>query len=172
MVGSLPLNPPSPSPTAPVQNQSSVEPDPPETSEDSAIPHNPPSSSEGILAETPEVAASSILTATDMNPLQDTAQFTDTIAPPPFFPSLTEDAPAIPPPPGGDNQPESAEQQQGREDDSSQEESSDEEERAYWAEFVEDTSGPDEQELENIERGNNEVNAVDRKCQRSSLELC
>ncbi|KAL8969430.1 MAG: hypothetical protein Q9197_004347, partial [Variospora fuerteventurae] len=53
------------------------------------------------------------------------------------------------------------EQQHGREDDSSQEESSDEEERPYWAEFTEDTSGPDEQELSDIERDGEEVDALD-----------
>ncbi|KAL8720643.1 MAG: hypothetical protein Q9225_002513, partial [Loekoesia sp. 1 TL-2023] len=51
------------------------------------------------------------------------------------------------------------EQQQGREDDSSQAESSDEEERPYWAEFEEDTSGPDEGELEIIEQDATEVDA-------------
>lgn len=56
------------------------------------------------------------------------------------------------------------EQQQGREDDSSQEESSDEEERPYWAEFEEDTSGPDEGELEIIEQDATEVDARGRKC--------
>ncbi|KAL9003718.1 MAG: hypothetical protein Q9188_003422, partial [Gyalolechia gomerana] len=51
------------------------------------------------------------------------------------------------------------EQQQAREDDSSQEESSDEEERPYWAEFAEDTSGPDERELKAIEQEDSEVDA-------------
>ncbi|KAL8652019.1 MAG: hypothetical protein Q9226_004443 [Calogaya cf. arnoldii] len=44
-------------------------------------------------------------------------------------------------------------QQEGREADEDQEEdSSDEEERAYWADFAEDTSGPDEDELRVIEQ--------------------
>ncbi|KAL8768207.1 MAG: hypothetical protein Q9209_005516 [Squamulea sp. 1 TL-2023] len=43
--------------------------------------------------------------------------------------------------------------QEGREaDDGQEDDSSDEEERAYWADFVEDTSGPDEDELREIEQ--------------------
>ncbi|KAL8706604.1 MAG: hypothetical protein Q9201_000351 [Fulgogasparrea decipioides] len=54
------------------------------------------------------------------------------------------------------------EQQEGREDNESQDgDSSDEEERAYWAEFVEDTSGPDEHELKAIEEAGREIDALD-----------
>ncbi|KAL8737721.1 MAG: hypothetical protein Q9181_001406 [Wetmoreana brouardii] len=55
------------------------------------------------------------------------------------------------------------EQQEGREDNDSQDgDSSDEEERAYWAEFVEDTSRPDEHELKAIEEAGREIDALDR----------
>ncbi|KAI4099082.1 MAG: hypothetical protein LQ339_006155 [Xanthoria mediterranea] len=45
-----------------------------------------------------------------------------------------------------------SEQQEGREADEDQGDDSDEEERAYWADFAEDTSGPDEEELRDIEQ--------------------
>ena len=53
---------------------------------------------------------------------------------------------------------------EGREEDESQDEdSADEEERAYWADFVEDKSGPDEEELRIIEKNDREINAFNRK---------
>ncbi len=47
-------------------------------------------------------------------------------------------------------------------EDDSQEEDSDEEDVPYWANFKEDLSQPDEQELKVIEKNSNEVNALDR----------
>lgn len=44
----------------------------------------------------------------------------------------------------------------------SQEEDSDEEDVPYWANFKEDLSQPDEQELKAIEKDSNEVSAFDR----------
>ncbi|KAL8993972.1 MAG: hypothetical protein Q9169_005945 [Polycauliona sp. 2 TL-2023] len=66
-------------------------------------------------------------------------------------PALDEGAP--PPPQQQDNNPADPEQQTGREaEEDPEEDSSDEEERAYWADFVEDTSGPDEDELRVMEQ--------------------
>ncbi|KAL8759711.1 MAG: hypothetical protein Q9199_000583 [Rusavskia elegans] len=60
---------------------------------------------------------------------------------------------ATPPPQEQNNNQGDSELQEGREADEDQEDdSSDEEERAYWAEFAEDTSGPDEDELRDIEQ--------------------
>lgn len=82
---------------------------------------------------------------------------------------------AAPPPPAAAGetslpQPESndrdnQERPEGREDSESQDgESSDEEERPYWADFVEDTSSPNERELRTIEEDGQEKDALDRKC--------
>lgn len=94
----------------------------------------------------------------DAHSLHDTVSRDDAGAPthPP-----PEDSPPTPAP-GDHNNHDNRDQQQDRED-SSQEESSDEEERPYWAEFVEDTSAPDEQELLDIGLDGSEVDATDRK---------
>ena len=48
------------------------------------------------------------------------------------------------------------------EEDESHEEDSDEEDVPYWSNFKEDSSQPDEQELDLIEQASSEVNALDR----------
>lgn len=47
-------------------------------------------------------------------------------------------------------------------EDDSQEEDSDEEDVPYWANFKEDLSQPDQQELKAIEKSSNEIDALDR----------
>ncbi|KAL8937051.1 MAG: hypothetical protein Q9216_004617, partial [Gyalolechia sp. 2 TL-2023] len=89
----------------------------------------------------------------NLPPDADGTRLEDASTPPP----ATMDEPSSPQDEA--NEPGEPEQQQAREDDSSQEESSDEEERPFWAEFAEDTSGPDERELKAIEQQDSEVDA-------------
>lgn len=63
-----------------------------------------------------------------------------------------------------------SEQREGREADEDQGDDSDEEERAYWADFAEDTSGPDEEELRDIEQ-EEEKDALDREYQSKAGRL-
>ncbi|KAL8924529.1 MAG: hypothetical protein Q9208_004004 [Pyrenodesmia sp. 3 TL-2023] len=165
--GSTHSSSPSPHPAASADNREPAEPNPPEMSQSTAILPNPPALSEGETiqppqARSPTIPSSHELATTDINPPQNIAQGADADETSLFFPPIAETLPPppLPPPPAAEDNQNSAEQQPGREDDHDQEDSSDEEERPYWAEFVEDTSGPDEQELENIGRDRNEVNAV------------
>ncbi|KAL8690427.1 MAG: hypothetical protein Q9218_004127 [Villophora microphyllina] len=64
----------------------------------------------------------------------------------------------------GNNEQDNHERPEEREDEESQDgESSDEEERAYWAEFVEDTSSPSERELKAIEEDGQETDGLDHE---------
>ncbi|KAL8918481.1 MAG: hypothetical protein Q9172_005404 [Xanthocarpia lactea] len=104
-------------------------------------------------------------TTTAMNPdgPQDDVEANAATAPPPetgTVPPAVGDGGTPPPEEQITNQGDS-EQQEGREADEDQgDDSSDEEERAYWADFVEDTSGPDEVELREIEQ-DEEKDALD-----------
>ncbi|KAL8969601.1 MAG: hypothetical protein Q9183_001925 [Haloplaca sp. 2 TL-2023] len=59
-----------------------------------------------------------------------------------------------------ENESGSTEPQNGADEGDSEEEESEEEERAYWADFVEDTSAPDERELSMIEEDGQELDAT------------
>lgn len=171
VLGSTPSSAPSPLPAASADNREPAESNLPEISQSTAVLPNPPAISEGETVQPPQaispnVSSSHELATTDNSPPQNIAQGADATDTSLFFPPIVGDLPPPPldPPPGAEDNRDNTEQQPGREDDNEQEDSSDEEERPYWAEFAEDTSGPDEQELENIERDKNEVNAVDRTC--------
>ncbi|KAL8756794.1 MAG: hypothetical protein Q9184_004377 [Pyrenodesmia sp. 2 TL-2023] len=165
---SIPSSSPSPLPAASADNREPAAPDRPEMSQSAAILPSPPAISEGETVQPPQAISSNVpssheVATTDISPPQNIAQEADASDTSLFFPPIVGGLPPPPlaPPPGAEDNQDNAEQQPSREDDNEQEDSSDEEERPYWAEFAEDTSGPDEQELENIERDKNEVNAVD-----------
>ncbi|KAI4114889.1 MAG: hypothetical protein LQ345_004416 [Seirophora villosa] len=160
------IPPPSQSPpTASAEIQHPPNPDPAETSQMPSPPRLSLANNEVGTSELPQAAAADASTLEDATagielphdtpPTADASATLHTNDPP------TEHRPTPPQAPADSNTEDVPGQQQGREDDSSQEESSDEEERAYWAEFTEDMSGPDEQELSNIERAGDEVNALD-----------
>lgn len=149
-------------------SQEAAEPERPDLTQEHTGPHIPPdigeqnvSSPQTIPGPTIDPTAPSATLPThppeDNNPPPDAngTHHEDASTPPP----VTIDEPSSPQHEANDRG--EPEQQQAREDDSSQEESSDEEERPYWAEFAEDTSGPDERELEFIEREATEVDARD-----------
>ncbi len=167
-LGSAHSSSPSSTPAASAENREPTEPNAPEASQTTAILPDP--NEAGTVQPLHNTSAnepgSQELATTDIGPPQNIGQGADAGDTPLLFHPIVGDLPPPPvhPPPGPENDQENAEQQPGREDDNDQEESSDEEGRPYWAEFAEDTSGPDEQELENIERDNNEVSAVDRTC--------
>jgi len=71
-------------------------------------------------------------------------------------PRRTINVPPPPPPPESPPDPE------GEQD----EELQDDEEDPWWADLVEDTSAPDEEELKEIEQVGPEISALDRKCMR------
>ncbi|KAL8669172.1 MAG: hypothetical protein Q9168_006225 [Polycauliona sp. 1 TL-2023] len=132
-------------PAPPLQPPASDSANPLNPSSDSANPSTPPVPHDGSPAESENVAS---------------AEHTTT------QPALGEDAP--PAPQQQDNNNGDPEQQTGREPDEDQEDdSSDEEERAYWADFVEDPSGPDEDELRVIEH-EEEKDALDHERWESS----
>lgn len=116
--------------------------------------------------------ASDTTTAMDPDGPQDDVQANTATVPDPETATVP---PAVgeggtPPPEEQTNNQGDSEQQEGREADVDQEDdSSDEEERAYWADFVEDTSGPDEAELREIEQ-DEDKDALDRECQAKSEE--
>lgn len=159
-------------PQSPPTISAAIDPPPnpnlPDTSQVPSTPHLSQTDNEvgtPALPQAPAVDAATLGEATvdavlrhDTAPTADASGTLQSIDPP------SENQPTPAQAPENGNTEGIPEQQHGREDDSSQEESSDEEERPYWAEFTEDTSGPDEQELSNIERDGEEVDALDRKC--------
>ena len=105
------------------------------------------------------------LGGTNDEPSQGNAQGPDPGGAPPQDASATEngDAEGWGSPQQGGNESGSTEPQNGADEEESEEEESEEEERAYWADFVEDTSAPDERELSMIEEDGQELDATNRE---------
>ncbi|KAL8982752.1 MAG: hypothetical protein Q9205_002829 [Flavoplaca limonia] len=141
------VNEPRPPPDSPIPQNTTGSNDP--------IPPLPATPRLSSLSDSPNPWTSNSL-HDNAQPSNDTAPSTENTTTPP---AVSESAPD-PPQQHDDNHVDSREQE-GREADEEQaDESSDEEERAYWAEFVEDTSGPDEDELRDIEHAE-EKDALD-----------
>lgn len=121
----------------------------------------------GPTAVTPPPAVQETATPPLTAPPQDSIQPADTEGAPPQNPAnpppaVAGDSP--PPQENGDEQANSEQREGGEDNESQDDDSSDEEERAYWADFVEDTSGPDERELKMIEEDGQETDALNREC--------
>ncbi|KAL8730105.1 MAG: hypothetical protein Q9166_004304 [cf. Caloplaca sp. 2 TL-2023] len=138
----------------------------PEASINTSRPHSPAGNGALSPPETPPSpppATSEAVFAVATDPLQIDTQAGDGDA---TLPENATTPPAIAeggtlPPQGANNDQGDIERQEGREvDESRDDDSSDEEERAYWADFVEDTTAPDEAELRIIEEDGHEKDAL------------